>query len=52
MILRDPFLTRFVFFDFGEREDALRIIDEQIALYEEQLRSQEKHAPAHAAGFT
>jgi DNA-binding PadR family transcriptional regulator len=45
MILRDPFLTRFVFFDFGEREDALRIIDEQIALYEEQLRSREKHMP-------
>ncbi len=45
MILRDPFLTRFVFFDFGEREDALRIIEEQIALYEEQLRSREKQMP-------
>jgi PadR family transcriptional regulator, phenolic acid-responsive transcriptional regulator len=45
MILRDPFLTRFVFFDFGDREDALRIIDEQIALYEEQLRAREKHMP-------
>lgn len=41
MILRDPFLTRFVFFDFGDREDALRIIEEQIALYEKQLESRE-----------
>lgn len=37
MLLRDPFLTRFVFFDFGDRADALRLIDEQIRLYEEQL---------------
>ncbi len=48
MILRDPFLTRFVFFDFGDREGALRIIDEQITLYEEQLRSREKHMPRRA----
>lgn len=48
MILRDPFLTRFVFFDFGDRADALRIIDEQIALYEEQLRSREEHMPRRA----
>lgn len=37
MILRDPFLMRFIFFAFGDRERALEIIDEQIADYEEQL---------------
>ncbi len=37
MILRDPFLMRFIFFGFGDRERALEIIDEQIADYEEQL---------------
>ncbi|MBU1672307.1 MAG: PadR family transcriptional regulator [Actinobacteria bacterium] len=37
MLLRDPFLTRFVFFDFGDPEDALRLIDEQIESYERQL---------------
>jgi PadR family transcriptional regulator, phenolic acid-responsive transcriptional regulator len=45
MMIRDPFLTRFVFFDFGETEDALRIIDEQIAYYEEQLKGREGHLP-------
>ena len=37
MLLRDPFLTRFVFFGFGKKEPALKIIEEQIKLYEEQL---------------
>lgn len=37
MILRDPFLMRFVFFGFGERQRSLEIIDEQIGNYEEQL---------------
>jgi len=37
MILRDPFLMRFVFFGFGEKERALEIIDDQIRLYEKQL---------------
>ena len=37
ILLRDPFLTRFVFFGFGSRERALELIDEQIELYEEQL---------------
>ncbi len=45
MIIRDPFLTRFVFFDFGRTEDALRIIDEQIAYYEGQLKGREGHMP-------
>jgi len=34
---------RFIFFSFGEREDALRIIDEQIVFYENQLRRRQAH---------
>ena len=45
MIIRDPFLTRFVFFDFGEKADALRIIDEQIDRYRDQLDSRYGHMP-------
>jgi DNA-binding PadR family transcriptional regulator len=45
MLLRDPFLTRFVFFDFGSREDALRLIDEQIRSYEEQLERRKSNVP-------
>jgi len=37
MLLRDPFLLRFVFSGFGTRERALELIDEQVALYEKQL---------------
>ena len=43
MLLRDPFLMRFIFFSFGEREDALRIIDEQIGFYENQLGRRQAH---------
>jgi DNA-binding PadR family transcriptional regulator len=45
MILRDPFLTRFVFFDFGDRESALRIIDEQIEAYRAQLTARREQMP-------
>ena len=38
LLLRDPFLTRFVFFGFGDKERALELIDDQIALYEEQMK--------------
>lgn len=37
MLLRDPFLMRFVFFGFGDHDRSLEIIDEQIKLYEQQL---------------
>lgn len=37
MLLRDPFLLRFVFFGFGSKERALELVDEQIGLYETQL---------------
>ena len=39
MILRDPFLMKFVFFGFGEKERGLEIIEDQIRLYKEQLGS-------------
>ncbi len=34
MILREPFLMRFVFFGFGDERRALELIDEQILVYE------------------
>lgn len=37
MLLRDPFLMRFVFFGFGDTQIAIRLIDEQIISYEDQL---------------
>ncbi|MBI9085267.1 MAG: PadR family transcriptional regulator [Desulfobacterales bacterium] len=37
MLLRDPFLMRFVFFDFGEDERSLELVDEQIQSWENQL---------------
>jgi DNA-binding PadR family transcriptional regulator len=36
MVLRDPFLTRFVFLSYGSKERALALIDEQIAVYQKQ----------------
>ena len=37
LILRDPFLMRFVFFGFGEEQRALELIEEQLPVYEKQL---------------
>jgi len=45
MLLRDPFLTRFVFFDFGDRDRALEIIEGQIELYESQLERRRTTVP-------
>ncbi len=39
--LRDPFLMRFVFFGFGDKERAVEIIDDQMKLYKEQLKKRE-----------
>ncbi len=50
MLIRDPFLLRFVFFGFGERDQALKIIDEQIRIYEEQLERRKKNI-AHWSGY-
>ncbi len=43
MLLRDPFLMRFVFFGFGDPERALELIDEQIALYEQQMERRRRN---------
>ena len=40
-LLRDPFLMRFVFFGFGDKQRAVEIIDERIKLYKEQLNKRE-----------
>lgn len=37
MLHRDPFLLKFAFFGFGDRDRAVEIIDEQIIFYEKQL---------------
>jgi len=37
MMLRDPFLLRFPFFGFGDRDRALQLIDEQTRVYEQAL---------------
>ncbi len=37
MLLRDPFLMRFVFFGFGDKERALELLDDQIRSWETQL---------------
>jgi len=43
MSLRDPFLMRFIFFGFGNKEQAVAIIDKQIEVYEKQLELRRKH---------
>jgi len=45
MLLRDPFLTRFVFFGFGDDDRALETIDEQIDIYAEQLERRRTNMP-------
>ncbi len=43
MLMRDPFLMRFVFFGFGDKQRALEIVDEQIELYEKQLKTRKEN---------
>jgi DNA-binding PadR family transcriptional regulator len=43
MLLRDPFLMRFVFFGFGDKQRALEIVDEQIKLYQDQLKTRKEN---------
>jgi DNA-binding PadR family transcriptional regulator len=43
MVLRDPFLMRFIFFGFSNKEQAVKIIDHQIKLYEEQCSRRIQH---------
>lgn len=37
IVLRDPFLMRFVFFGFGEKQTSMEIIDKQLEAWERQL---------------
>jgi DNA-binding PadR family transcriptional regulator len=43
MLLRDPFLLRFVFFGHGSKERALAQVEAQIRLYEDQLRKRRQN---------
>lgn len=45
MVVRDPFLTRFIFFGYGDIENSLKLINEQIAIYEEQLIYRKANLP-------
>lgn len=45
MLIRDPFLLRFVFFGFGEPTRALEITENQIVEYEKQLVRREENMP-------
>lgn len=38
MLLRDPFLMRFVFFGFGDKKRSIEIVEDQINLYTAQLK--------------
>jgi DNA-binding PadR family transcriptional regulator len=52
VLLRDPFMTRFIFFGFGNEEDALKLIDEQIRRSEKSLdRRKESRASWKKRGF-
>jgi PadR family transcriptional regulator AphA len=41
MLVRDPFLMRFVFFGFGNKERSIESIEEQIRLYQGQLKQRQ-----------
>jgi len=43
MLIRDQFLLKFAFFGFGEAERAKEIIDEQIEIFEAQLKRRQKN---------
>ncbi len=43
MILRDPFLMRFVFFGFGDPKRAIEIVDDQINLYQTQMKNRREN---------
>lgn len=43
MLIRDQFLLKFAFFGFGENERAQTIIDEQIEIFEAQLKRRQRN---------
>jgi len=42
VVLRDPFMMRFIFFGFAETEDVLKLVNEQIRLAEQSLARRRK----------
>ncbi len=45
MLLRDPFLLRFPFFGFAGPDTAIKLINEQMEIYEKQLQDRESKMP-------
>ena len=45
VVLRDPFLLRFTFFDFGDAKRAKDMIDDQIKMYEDQIKFRREFLP-------
>ncbi len=43
VLLRDPFILRFIFFGFGEKKEALKLIEEQIRINEQLLSRRKKN---------
>lgn len=43
MLLRDPFLMRFVFYGFGDMSRSVEVIDDQIKRYEKDLKRRKKN---------
>ena len=43
MLLRDPFLMRFVFFGFGDKERSIEIVEDQIKLYNTQMKKRREN---------
>lgn len=43
MILRDPFLMKFVFYGFGDHKRSLAVVEQQIALYKNHGQSRRKN---------
>ena len=43
LILRDPFLMRFIFFGFGDRERSLAMIEDQIEVWENMLETRQEN---------
>jgi DNA-binding PadR family transcriptional regulator len=47
MLIRDPFLLKFIFFSFGDRERALEIIDAEITDYRHGLENRRERYESH-----
>jgi DNA-binding PadR family transcriptional regulator len=45
LLHRDPFIMRFIFFGFGRKAEALKLVEEQIRLHEQRLAQREEELP-------